>query len=209
MSPNLVRQSKSQSANIPRSPGISQGPSRSTIAGTRVATPRARAAGGGLRLDSRCWEFARNSLSASDSPRIEFRPRSCAVEFQRAFFTDRVGTLEDPVLPSRQTGKYFRLERLRPAESQRRFHAGQRVRRKGRAFFDSETNLVVPVDIVRREGHEAQPIRLRRIDLLANPAAQLLDVLRFALKSACQPSQAVAHRHRAKVHFRQPDIRRQ
>src|SRR4051794_26361405 len=43
---------------------------------------------------------------------IEFRPALLTVNLQRAFLTDRVRPLEDPVLPRRQPSEDLRLHRL-------------------------------------------------------------------------------------------------
>src|SRR6516164_7256064 len=90
-----------------------------------------------------------------DSFRIEHRLLPGAVAFQRALVADRVRALEDPVLPGGQPREDLRLHRLRPAEAQVRLHAGERVGGEARALLEENPDLVLPVDIVEREGDEA------------------------------------------------------
>src|ERR1700709_559254 len=95
--------------------------------------------------------------SKSLDPRhIELRLLPGAVAAQGAVFADRVGALKDPVLPRRQARENFRFHGLRSDEAQVRFHAGEVVGRERRALFEKLTHLVVPVDIVEREGDEAE-----------------------------------------------------
>ena len=84
--------------------------------------------------------------------------RACdAVRRQRALLADGVRPLEDPVLPGRQAAEDLRLHRLGPDEAQVGLHAGQRVGRQRRAALDRQPHLVVPVELVGRERHEARP----------------------------------------------------
>src|SRR5438128_11051903 len=79
-----------------------------------------------------------------------------AVEFQRALETGGVGPLEDPVLPGRKSREDLGLHRFGPGEAQIRLQADQAVGREAGALLEDEPYLVVPVDVVGREGDEAQ-----------------------------------------------------
>src|SRR5947209_1341093 len=91
-----------------------------------------------------------------NSRHVELRLLAGAVAAQRAVFADRVGALEDPVLPRREAREDFRFHGLWPDEAQIRFHAGEAVGREGRALLQEHPHLVVPVDVVEREGDEAE-----------------------------------------------------
>ena len=52
--------------------------------------------------------------------------------------------------------KILRLHRLRPAEAQVRLQAGEAVGREARALLQEHPDLVLPVDVVEREGDEAE-----------------------------------------------------
>src|ERR1700753_1522940 len=95
---------------------------------------------------------------------VELRLRRLAVVCQRTVRADGVGALENPVLPGGQTPVDFRVGRLRPGETQRSFHARERVWRERRAFLDGDANLVVPVEVVRREGYESGLFGLFRVE---------------------------------------------
>src|SRR3954469_2035177 len=83
--------------------------------------------------------------SNSLNPRhIELRLLPGAVAAQRAVFADRVGALEDPVLPRRQAREDFRFHGLWANEAQIGFHAGKTIGRKGRALLQEHPHLVVP-----------------------------------------------------------------
>src|SRR6266567_8929637 len=87
---------------------------------------------------------------------IELRLLAGAVTPQRAVLADRVGALEDPVLPRGQTREDFRFHRLGSDEAQIRFHAGEAVGREAGALLQEYADLVVPVDVVEREGDETE-----------------------------------------------------
>src|SRR5262245_39971534 len=64
--------------------------------------------------DSRCRGFRNDLLLVLRSLNpvlVERRLHAAAVELQRALGADRVGTLEDPVLPGGQAAEDFRLHR--------------------------------------------------------------------------------------------------
>src|SRR5438270_2851484 len=113
----------------------------------------------------------RSQWSWLDSLRIEHRPLASAVAAERAFLANGVGPLEDPVLPCRQPREYFRFHRLRSAEPEIGLKAGQSVRRKAGALLKEQAQLVVPIDVVERKGHEAKR--------LGGLAAQHLSALGF------------------------------
>src|SRR5204862_8066557 len=88
--------------------------------------------------------------------RIELRLLAAAVAPQRAVLADRVGALEDPVLPRGQAREDLRFHRLGPDKTQIRFHAGEAVGREARALLEEHPDLVIPVDVVEREGDKAE-----------------------------------------------------
>src|SRR2546423_690671 len=92
---------------------------------------------------------------ASDSPSVERRFLAGAVAFERAFLADRIGTLEDPVLPGGEASKDFRFHGFGAAETQVGFEAGEAVGREARALFKEHAHLV-PVDVIKRERDEAE-----------------------------------------------------
>src|SRR5713226_7555137 len=100
--------------------------------------------------------------------RVEHRLLAGAVAAQRAFLADRVRPLEDPVLPRGEAGEDFRFHGLGPAETQVRFETGERVGRKARALLEEDADLVLPVDVVEREGDEAERFRLFRVERLSD-----------------------------------------
>src|SRR5688572_9407296 len=61
----------------------------------------------------------------SSPPVIEHRPLRSPVGRERALLPDRVGALEDPVLPGGQAAEDLGLERFRSGEAQARLHPGQ------------------------------------------------------------------------------------
>src|SRR5882757_4969035 len=65
-----------------------------------------------------------------NSRHIELRLLAGAVAAQRAVFTDRVGALEDPVLPRGEAREDFRFHGLWANEAQIGFHAGETVGRE-------------------------------------------------------------------------------
>src|SRR6476659_7199917 len=95
---------------------------------------------------------------------IELRPSLLSVHLERPLLADCVRTLEDPVLPRSQPSENFRLHRLGPGEAQVRLEPGHRVWRKRRARLDREPHLVVPLNLVRRERHEAVLFGIPRIE---------------------------------------------
>src|SRR6266699_3808914 len=78
------------------------------------------------------------------SRHIEPRLLAAAVAPERAVLADRVGALEDPVLPRGQAREDFRFHRLGPDKTQIRFHAGEAVGREARALLEEHPDLVIP-----------------------------------------------------------------
>src|ERR1700726_1792957 len=128
------------------------------------------------------------------SRHIELRLLTGAVAAQRAVLADRVGALEYPVLPRRQAGEDFRFHGFGPDEAQIGFHAGEAVGREAGALLEEHPDLVIPVDIVERKGHEPKLLGLFGVDRLADFFFRALKVLRIGLKARLQPRQSVAHR---------------
>src|SRR5260221_7759490 len=87
---------------------------------------------------------------------IELRLPAGPEEFESAMLADRVGPVEDPILPGRETAEDLGLHRLAPGEAQARLHAGEGVGRQAGTLFDGEADLVLPIELVRRHGDEAE-----------------------------------------------------
>src|SRR5258708_22812961 len=113
------------------------------------------------------WKVVPYSLFAThDSPlhprHIELRLLAGAVTPERAVLADRVGALEDPVLPRRQAGEDLRFHGLGPGEAQIGFHAGEAVGRERGALLEEQPDLIIPVDVVERAGDAAKRLGLLR-----------------------------------------------
>ena len=137
---------------------------------------------------------------AHNSRHIELRLLAGAVAAQRAVFADRVGALEDPVLPRGEAREDFRFHGLGADEAQVRFHAGEAVGREGGALLEEHPHLVVPVDVVEREGDEAELFGLLGVERRADGGFRALEIGRIGLEARLQPGQAVAHRIGAEIH---------
>src|SRR3974390_272401 len=126
------------------------------------------------------FTFMACSLSGtirSSNPRhVETRLLAASVAPQGALLADRVGTLEDPVLPGGEARKNLRFHGLRADKAQIGFHAGEAVGREAGAFLEEHPDLVVPVDVVEREGDEAELFGGFRIERLADPLARAIEV---------------------------------
>src|SRR5712672_2306110 len=107
---------------------------------------------------------------------IDLRLIAGAVAPQVALLADRVGGLEDPVLPRGQAREDFRFHGFGSDEAQIRFHAGQAVRREAGALLEEHPDLVVPIDIVEREGDEAELLGCLGIDRLADVFLRTLQI---------------------------------
>src|SRR5947208_1316506 len=125
----------------------------------------------------RVTDVPRSARDTKSNPRhIELRLLAGAVAAQRALLSNRIGALEDPVLPGGEAGKDFRFHGLRTGEAQIRLHAGEAVGRKGSALLEEHAHLVVPVDVVEREGDEAEFLRCLGIDGLADLRASAIEI---------------------------------
>src|SRR6266702_5654143 len=125
-----------------------------------------------------------------NSRHIELRLLAGAVAAQRAGFADGVGALEDPVLPRGEAREDLRFHGLRPDEAQIRFHAGEAVGRERSAFLKEHAHLVVPVDVVEREGDEAEFFGLLGVERRADGSLGALEIGWVGLEARLQPGQA-------------------
>src|SRR5262249_9204167 len=73
---------------------------------------------------------------------------------------------EDPVLRGGERPKALARGRRGPAEADRGFHTGERVGRERRTLLERDAALVVPVDVVGREGDQPRLGRGRRVEVL-------------------------------------------
>src|SRR5690606_7049186 len=94
-----------------------------------------------------------------------------AVAAQGAVLADRVGPLEDPVLPRRQAAEYLAFHGLRAHAAQVRLHAGQGIGREAGALLEVDPHLVVPVDLVVRGGDETEFLAGGGVEHLADALA--------------------------------------
>src|SRR3954453_21960176 len=136
------------------------------------------------------WTSPAMTQQISLHPRhIELRLHPGAVAPERTVLADRVGALENPVLPCRQPRKDFRFHGLGTDEAQIGFHAGEAVGRKAGALLEEHADLVVPVDIVERKGDKAELFGLLGIERLADLAPRGFHVGRVGLEARLQPGQ--------------------
>src|ERR1700739_1859274 len=96
------------------------------------------------------WEWG----AVSAPVRVEARPLAGAIDLQRALLTDRVGTLENPVLPRGQAREDPRVKGFSTIEAQIGFHPGQRIGTHRDTLLDGDACFVVPIDIVRVAGDQ-------------------------------------------------------
>src|SRR5712671_5583375 len=73
---------------------------------------------------------------------------------------DCIGSDEDPVLPRRQPSEYACLQRLTRTEPKTRLQSGQGVRGESATLFQSDPNLVLPVELVGPRGDQSEAVRL-------------------------------------------------
>src|SRR5215468_12729873 len=98
-----------------------------------------------------------SDMAVSSYPsRIEHRLLAGAVALERALLADRVGALEDPVLPGGQPREDLRFHGLGPGEAQIGLEPGEAVGRKACALLQKDADLVLPIDIVERGGDESE-----------------------------------------------------
>src|SRR5215510_15111349 len=86
----------------------------------------------------------------------ELRLAAGPEHLQRALLADRIRSVEDPVLPRRQSAEDARLHRLDATETQIGLHARQGVGRQAGALFDRDAHFLVPIEIVGRKGHKTE-----------------------------------------------------
>src|SRR5690242_19478238 len=108
---------------------------------------------------------------------------SRAVALERAVVADRVEPLEDPVLPCGEPREDFRFHGLGAGEAQIGFHAGEAVRREAGALLQEHADLIVPVDIIKCEGDEAELLGVLGLDRLAELAADTVEIGWIGLES--------------------------
>src|SRR5215475_8563485 len=130
-------------------------------AASPLSCPRKRASShhdtNGVYWVPACAGTTTEKLCDSSHPlRVVVRLLAGAVAAQRAFLADRIGALEDPVLPGGQPRKDFRFHGLGPPKAQVGLEPGQSVRREARTFLEEHAHLVVPVDIVERKRDKAE-----------------------------------------------------
>ena len=111
----------------------------------------------------------------------------------------RVGPLEYPILPRAEPPENLRLHRLRPRETQARLHADECVGREARPLLDGDPHLVLPVDVVRDEGHDAKRFRGLGIEAAPDRVPERIRHARLLGVAHLQPGQAVDGRVRAEV----------
>ena len=107
------------------------------------------------------------SVFPSNSLLIKSRADAGSVAAQRSLLADRVGTLEDPVLPGAQAPEDLALEGFRSGESQVRLHPGQGVGGKAHPLLERDADLVVPVDVVEHDGDQTGLVGGLGVEVLA------------------------------------------
>src|SRR5471032_3587249 len=112
--------------------------------------------------------YEAGTQDASDAIEVELRLAALAVHLESALLAHCVRPVEDPVLPGRQTPEDARLHRLNAVEAQVGLKARERIRRHGRAFFNSNADLVGPINVIRRRVNQSEPLRLDRLDSLSD-----------------------------------------
>src|SRR5919202_2288570 len=137
--------------------------------------------------------------ASSDPVAIEARLHAGAVAFERAVLADGVRALEDPVLPGRQAAEDLGLHGLGAGEAQIGLHGRQGVGREARALFEHDADLVVPIHVVEREGHEPAGLGLLAFEWGPDPAARRREALWLAQEPGLEPAEAVAHRIGAEI----------
>src|SRR5260370_31500168 len=97
-------------------------------------------------------------LASSHSSRVEHRLLAGAVAPERALLADRIGTLEDPVLPGGEAGEDFRLHGLGATEAPGGLEPGQTVRGKAPALLQAHAAPALVVHFIPRERGQAGPL---------------------------------------------------
>src|SRR3984957_15016239 len=130
----------------------------------------------------------------SNPRRIELRLLAGAVAAQRTLLADRIGTLEDPVLPGGETGENLGFHGLGSDEAQIRFHAGETIGREAGALLEEHPDFVVLVDVIERKGHEPERLGFLGVERFADPFACAMEIGRLRLEARFKPRQSMAHR---------------
>src|SRR3954453_13692012 len=153
-------------------------------------------------------ESTSTRLVISYSLSIEDRARAGTEARQRALRSDRVRSLEHPVLPCREPGEDLRLHRFRADEAVVGLHRRQRIRRERVALCEHHRHFVVPVDLVGRERDEFSLEGRSRVQVLADHRPGILEDVVAAPESTGEPRQAVRHGVPTVVGSGQSDRRR-
>src|SRR5579883_3072592 len=106
---------------------------------------------------SRC-SWGNSFASVSDTLPVESGFVAGAKYFEGPCFADCVRANEDPVLPGGQAPEYARLHRLTGPEPQTGLHAGQRIRRESPALLESDSDLILPVELVGPRRDQPEPV---------------------------------------------------
>src|SRR5207248_112437 len=143
--------------------------------------------------------------NASNPLPTEVRLNAAAIALERAVVADRIGALEDPVLPRAQAAEDLGLHRLRAGEAQVCLHRAQRIRREAGAPLEHDPQFVVPVEILDRGGDEPERFGHLRFERRADLFPCAPEILWLAKKARRQPRQAVAHRIESEIRWAERD----
>src|ERR1700691_2014196 len=135
----------------------------------------------------------------SNPRRIELRLLAGAVAAQRALLADRIGALEDPVLPGGETGENLGFHGFGSDEAQVRFHAGETIGREARALLEEHPNFIIPIDVIERKGHKPKRLGFLGIERVADALARTIEIGRLRLEARFKPRQPMAHRIGAEI----------
>src|SRR5690606_28451122 len=95
-----------------------------------------------------------------------------------------VGSIENPVLPCRQTTENTGFHAFNAIETQVGLKAGKRIGRQSAALFEGDADLVVPVEAVERVSNQAQLFGLGCVDTLADRGRHGADGRLFFVEAA-------------------------
>src|SRR5271165_7283228 len=107
----------------------------------------------------------------SDSIPVEGGTLPGAEPAQRAVRAGRVGPVEYPVLPGGQPAEDLRFHGLWAGEPVVGLQAGERVGAEAGPLLGRDPDFLVPVDVIRREGDQAQVSRVLGFDRRAQALA--------------------------------------
>ena len=71
---------------------------------------------------------------------------------------------------------------------------GEAARRKAGALFEEKAHLVIPIDVVEREGDEAEFLRALSIEHVVAFGFCLFQINRVSKETAAEPGEAMRHR---------------